>query len=470
MNSVALLGRLEQRTGEAFLAALVKSSDDAITGTTPDGAIVLWNEAAERLYGYSAAEILGRDTAVLVPPDRTQELSDLLVRVRGGETVRHTRTVRLRKDGTSVPVAITASPVVDADGHMLGVSVIAHDRGESYGEVGRGERSDQERDEALSLLDTLQSTAPVGFIFVDCEFRYVCINEMAAATNGHSPEEHLGRTVAEVVPNLWSQIEPVYRQVLDGGEAIRNVEITGDTEASHGHIRTWLVSFYPVRARATIIGIGVVSVDITERREAERASDELIRGAVGAIAATAEARDPYTAGHQHRVADIAVAIATELGLGSDEVEGIRIAATIHDVGKVSVPVEILVRPGKLRPCEWEMIRSHSRAGYEILADIAFPQPVAKMVLQHHERCDGSGYPDGLRGDKILLGARVIAVADTVEAMSSHRPYRAALGLEAALHEIRRGRGTLFDPQVVDACLHLVGEGLLVPERNSRSTD
>ncbi len=468
VDQVALLS--EHRLGaEPFLAALVNASDDAIIGQTPAGLVVFWNVAAERLYGYNAAEMLGNTIDVLVPPDRSHELSAWLDRARNGETVQNVHTERVRKDGTRMMVSVTVSPVCGPDGKVVGVSTNAHDLAEHVRNVEERRRSDRLAAETLSLLETLQATAPVGLGFVDREFRLVRLNAMLAAVNGSSVQDQIGRTVAEVVPTIWPQIEGIYRRVLDTGEAVVNVEVSGSLAAEPGQLHYWLTNYYPVRLDAEVIGIGLVVVDITERKHAERLRDELTRGAVDAIAATAEARDPYTAGHQRRVADIAVAIATVLGLDADEVEGIRIAATIHDVGKVSVPIEVLVRPGQLRPSDWEMIKGHSRAGYEIVADIAFPQPVAEMVLQHHERCDGSGYPDGLHGEEILLGARVIAVADTVEAMSSHRPYRPALGLDAALAEIRRGRGSLFDPRVVDACLELAGKGLVVSERDSLST-
>ncbi|HEV2686108.1 MAG TPA: HD-GYP domain-containing protein, partial [Actinomycetota bacterium] len=173
-----------------------------------------------------------------------------------------------------------------------------------------------------------------------------------------------------------------------------------------------------------------------------------------------EARDPYTAGHQNRVGLISRAIAQELGLSEDLIEGIELTANIHDIGKIGIPAEILSRPGQLLPAEFELVKGHSRGGYEIMSGIDFPWPVAEMILQHHERMDGTGYPNGLRGDEILIGARIIAVADVVEAMSSHRPYRASLGAQEAFDEIIRGRGTEFHPEVVDACLRLYSEGRL----------
>lgn len=179
---------------------------------------------------------------------------------------------------------------------------------------------------------------------------------------------------------------------------------------------------------------------------------------IKAITTIVELRDPYTAGHEAKVAELATAIAKKMGLTDEQVHGIHLAGEVHDLGKIQVPAEILSMPRKLTEIEYALIKCHPQAGYDILKDIDFPWPIAQMVLQHHERMDGSGYPQGLKGEAILIEARILAVADVVEAMSSHRPYRAGLGIEAALNEIRRGLGAAYDPVVVDACLKLFDEG------------
>lgn len=178
---------------------------------------------------------------------------------------------------------------------------------------------------------------------------------------------------------------------------------------------------------------------------------------IGAMADTVDARDPYTAGHQRRVGELAVAIAREMGLPEEKIHGIRLAAAVHDLGKINVPAEILAKPGKLSDIEFMLIKTHPQSGYDILKDVEFPWPIADIVRQHHERLDGSGYPQGLKGEQILLESRIMAVADVVETMSSHRPYRPAIGIELALKEIERGRGSAYDPAVADACLKLFRE-------------
>jgi len=182
-----------------------------------------------------------------------------------------------------------------------------------------------------------------------------------------------------------------------------------------------------------------------------------LEGIIHAMTRTVEARDPYTAGHQQRVATLAVAIAMEMNIPQDQIEGIRMAGMIHDLGKISVPAEILSKPTRLTDIEFALIKAHPRVGYDILQEIDFPWPIALMVLQHHEKINGSGYPQGLSGEDILLEARILCVADVVEAMASHRPYRPALGIEKALDEISKNRKVLYDPEVADACLRLFKE-------------
>jgi putative nucleotidyltransferase with HDIG domain len=203
-----------------------------------------------------------------------------------------------------------------------------------------------------------------------------------------------------------------------------------------------------------------ISVGIKSRRlerELQQSYERIrktLKGTIDAIANICEKRDPYTSGHEKRVAQLACAIAGEMGLSEDQVEGIRVTSCLHDIGKMEVPAEILSKPTRLTNIEFSLIKEHAQTGYEILKGVEFPWPVAQIILQHQERLDGSGYPNGLKGKEIMLEARILAVADTIEAMSSHRPYRPALGLDTALKEITQKKGILYDPAVVDACLML----------------
>lgn len=182
-----------------------------------------------------------------------------------------------------------------------------------------------------------------------------------------------------------------------------------------------------------------------------------MEGIVKAMALTVEMRDPYTAGHQRRVVDLARSIAEEMGLSEEQIDGITMAGVIHDVGKIAVPAEILSKPGRITELEYSLIKTHPQVGYDILKGIEFPWPLAQIILQHHERLNGSGYPNGLRGRETLLEAKILAVADVVEAMASHRPYRPGLGVDKALEHVSEHRGVLYEPEVVGACLKVFAE-------------
>jgi len=203
-----------------------------------------------------------------------------------------------------------------------------------------------------------------------------------------------------------------------------------------------------------------ISELVSSRKQIEKTLNDLrkaLGGTIEAMALTVETRDPYTAGHQRRVANLARSIASEMGVSKAQIQGVRMAGVIHDIGKISVPGEILSKPGNISQNELGIIKEHPQVGYNILKTVDFPWPIAQIVLQHHERMDGSGYPNGISGENILLEARILAVADVVEAMASHRPYRAALGINLALNEISKNCGSSYDSKVVDACLRLFNE-------------
>jgi putative nucleotidyltransferase with HDIG domain len=213
---------------------------------------------------------------------------------------------------------------------------------------------------------------------------------------------------------------------------------------------------------------GTVAMAIERKRTADRLVESYqrlritTRGMIDAMARTLEVRDPYTAGHQKRVAQLACAIGREMKLPDPKIDAIHMASVIHDIGKVNVPAEILSKPGQLSQIELRLIRLHPKVGYDILKDIEFPWPIADIILQHHERLDGSGYPNELKCDDILLEARILGVADVVEAMSSHRPHRSALGIETAFNEIQEYKGIRYDSKVVDACIKVLASNNIEP--------
>jgi putative nucleotidyltransferase with HDIG domain/PAS domain S-box-containing protein len=298
----------------------------------------------------------------------------------------------------------------------------------------------------------------------DHGLRYLYVNPRLAADLGRTEDQLVGRTPEELWgPEMAAVGRDMCLRALDG-EVVDVTERWPD-EPGGDHYRS-LVFALPSEDGAAEM-LGGLMYDITAEhkakgelsRHAERLSRTL-EGAVLAVSQIVEMRDPYTAGHERRVAQLAVEIAAAMGASEEELDGLRLAALIHDVGKVAVPSEILSRPGRLSEIEFTLIKEHAQAGYDILRAIEFEQPIAQIVLQHHERLDGSGYPSGMRGDEILLQSRAIAVADVYEAMTSHRPYRPALPREAAFAELSEGAGVRYDAQAVDACLRLIENGFV----------
>jgi putative nucleotidyltransferase with HDIG domain len=221
----------------------------------------------------------------------------------------------------------------------------------------------------------------------------------------------------------------------------------------------------PIYKDGKIVGITALMTDITERKLSEEKLlksyenlQKTLNDAINTMAKIVETRDPYTAGHQQKVADLSTAIAREMKLEDTRIDQLRMSAIIHDIGKIYIPSDILSRPGKLSDMEFALIKAHAQAGYDIVKGMDFPCAIAQAILQHHERLDGSGYPNQLKGEDTLLEAKILAVADVIEAMAAHRPYRPALGIEKALEEISKNKGRLYDPDVVDACLGLFNSG------------
>jgi len=322
-------------------------------------------------------------------------------------------------------------------------------------------RAQNKLEESEKFAQALMSSAGTGIYIVQRgKFRY--INLLFQELTGYSEEELLG------VDSL-SFVHPEDREEVKR-KAVENLKGTQSRYPyEYRFIRKnrdimWIlerVTSAVYQGKQATVGS---FMDVTERKLAE---DELkqglkmlrqaMEGAVQAIALIVESRDPYTAGHQRRVTKLACAIAEEMALSQSYIDGIRMAASTHDIGKIYVPAEILSKPGRLAEIESVLIKAHPQKGYDVLKEIAFPYPVAQIVLQHHERMNGSGYPAGLSGEDILFEARILGVADVVEAMASHRPYRPAVGIHKALLEIAGKKGILYDCEVVEACLRLFNQ-------------
>lgn len=287
------------------------------------------------------------------------------------------------------------------------------------------------------------------------------VNPFLMRMLSYSHEEFLGKKLWEIGP---------FKNVILCREMFAELQRTGYVRYDDLPLKTKggvTIQVEFVSNSYDVEGIKVIQCnirDISERKAAEgvtlRYHEQLklaLLNTVEVATIISEMRDPYTAGHERRVAMIAKAIGAEFGFDETRQEGLRIAGYLHDIGKVAIPSEILSKPGKLSPIEFQLIQGHAQASYGVLSKMEWPWPVAEVALQHHERMDGGGYPQGLKGEDILLEARIMAVADVVEAMASHRPYRPALGIEKALAEIELGRGKRYDTNVVDTCLSLFRE-------------
>ncbi|HEB73981.1 MAG TPA: HD domain-containing protein, partial [Candidatus Desulfofervidus auxilii] len=316
---------------------------------------------------------------------------------------------------------------------------------------------------AKDELQIILNSVPAIIFYKDIEGRIIQANKTLANLLKMPVKDIVGKTTEELFPKEQAEkMKKDSREVILSGKPKKDIIEPYDTPEG---TRWAITDKLPYKdKKGKVIGIISLSKDITVQRKAVQKLKltyqklkKTMNATIDTMSKIIEVKDPYTAGHQKRVSQLATAIAKELNLSPDKIEGIRIASLIHDIGKISVPTEILSKSTTLSDLEFKLIKEHSQTGYDILKSIDFLYPIAQIVLQHHERLNGSGYPNKLKGDEILLEAKIIGVADVVEAMFSHRPYRPALGIDVAMEEITQNRGILYDPEVVDACLRLFKE-------------
>jgi PAS domain S-box-containing protein/putative nucleotidyltransferase with HDIG domain len=353
------------------------------------------------------------------------------------------------------PVRCLFAPMDVGDGSILGGVGIIEDITERK-QVEEALRKSEE------LYRTIFENTGTSMIVIEEDMTISMANGEFVRNTGYSLDEINGRMKwTEIVhPNdLGRMVEQHRLRRESQGGALPSYEFRYITKTGH-LMDTFLTIKLVPGTKKSIASL----IDITDRKQAEEKLQqtlESLKKAVGTtiqvLVSALEARDPYTAGHQSRSANLACAIAKEMGLSQDKIDGIRMAGIIHDIGKLSIPAEILSKPTELIDIEFSLIKEHSLTGYEMLKNVESPWPLAEIIYQHHERVDGSGYPRNLKGDEILMESRILAVADVIEAMASHRPYRPSFGIEAALKEISKNKGILYDHAVVDACLRLFRE-------------
>lgn len=311
--------------------------------------------------------------------------------------------------------------------------------------------------EDQEMWDRFLEKSPIYVFFKDEGNRAVRLSRNYEALAGGPVGGLLGRRMEELFPPGVAEC-----MAAEGLPMSEEGEPVSVEESWDG--RTYATIKFPIHRNGGPRHVAGYMIDITDRKRVEERLQESMEQLRRAVVTTiqvlvlaVETKDPYTAGHQRRMANLARAIGTEMGLPTERIEGIRMAGIVHDIGKIALPTEILSKPTRLSDIEFSLIKEHAKQGYEILKDVDSCWPLAEMVLQHHERINSSGYPRRLKGEEIMLEARILAVADVVEAMASHRPYRPAVGLEAALAEIENNSGILYDPEVVEACTELFRE-------------
>jgi len=428
---------------------ILERMKEGILEIEADGRIISVNASARFLTGLSESDLLGTRFATLFAEEHQAQITELLKQ--------NCKTKEISEINEESPVLFCERLVVlnliPLQDHVV---IIIND-------ITERKRKELELNESQALIGSLVDNMLDAAVIIDQNGKTLFVNNAAAELIGMtSPQDAVGIRVKDFIhPDCMKS-------------AIRNYLMV---KRRHARFLNEYKIITPDGQEKDVEGLGtniifkgmpahiVTLRDISERKSAEKEiRDGIIRlsnnleETVISLASAFEMKDPYTAGHQRRVTEIVSAIALEMDIEQESFQGLRLASLVHDIGKINVPTEILSKPGKLTEPEFQLIRTHSEAGYDILKKINFPWPISRIVLQHHERMDGSGYPNGLSGQEILLEARIIAVADVIEAMATHRPYRASLGIESALEEIEKNRGRLYDKDVADTCLHLFRSG------------
>ena len=435
---------------------LVEVSTDAIISTNEQMEVIQWNRAASDLFGYPKELIVGKSVDILIPYKFKEEHRAAFRRFLAADDPHMVgKTIEiegLRKDGGVRPIELSLS-AIKKDGEWTFISII---------------RETTERRKALEALreseeryrNLFEDSKDAVMIWTS-EYKILGVNQAALEIFGYEISEMIGSDISEVYFDPLDLSK--FQMILNQEGSVRSYELTLKKK---GDIKIDCLLTATVRRNrdGTILGYQGIIRDVTEQRynenELKRTLTTLRKamgGAIQAVAVMVETRDPYTAGHQRRVSSLSRTIGQEIGLSEEQVDGLRMAGMIHDLGKIAIPSDILSKPSKLTEHEYGIIRTHPQLGYDILKNIEFPWPIARMVLEHHEKIDGSGYPQGLKENDILIESRILTVADVVEAIASHRPYRPALGLEKALEEISTNKGVLYDSAVVDVCLRLFRE-------------
>ncbi len=446
---------------------LVQNSPDIIFTLDSDGKFSFINESVRNVLGYSSQQLIGKPYAKIVHPEDHEKADSLFSDGLGKDRSLKSSEIRL-KPKSSRRESPSHSRNVIVEMRIRGIYDRFQPNAEdlfrgTYG-VAQDITARKQAEEELMLqkahFQQLFENSPEAIAILDHSDRILNANRGFEELFGYTLEECKNQCIKElIVPKkLISEASRLSQIVMSNGIAQHNETVRKRKDGSEVNVA---VLGYPIHFQDSQVGVYAIYSDITERKKSEKTIQSTLKklrkamgGIIHVMVSTVEARDPYTAGHQQRVAELARTIAQEMGMSKEEVDGIRIGGSIHDLGKIKIPAEILSNPGRITDAEFSLIKTHPEVAYGILRDIEFSRPVAEMVYQHHEKINGSGYPRGLDSDEILPEAKILTIADVVEAIASHRPYRPALGMKIALDEITSNRGVLYDAEGVDACLRV----------------
>jgi PAS domain S-box-containing protein/putative nucleotidyltransferase with HDIG domain len=451
--------RMEEqlRQSEEKYRSILETIQEGYSEVDLAGNLTFFNDSLCRLLGYSKEELMGMNYRQYSDKEDTKRLFQVFNKVYNtGEPSKELDWQVIRKDGTRMYLQQSASLRKDSSGKPIGFIGIIHD-------ITEHKQAERRLQESEKYFKEITENSSDIIVISDKKGKIKYCSRSVERFTGYKPEELIGRNVIKLI-----HPDDVKRAISDFSKAIVTLDAVIPNEfrivRKDGSERYFEGLGRNLLDNPAVAGFIINARDVTESKlvnaELQRTLENLRKSfgtTIQVMVSAVEMRDPYTAGHQLRVADIARSIAKEMGLSQDQIDGIRLAGSIHDIGKLSIPAEILAKPTKLTDIEFSLIKEHSRIGYEMLKDMESPWPLAEIVYQHHERMNGSGYPRKLKGDEILIEARIMAVADVVEAMASHRPYRPGLGIEAALEEIEKNKGISYDNVVADACLRLFRE-------------
>ncbi|MBP1734143.1 MAG: domain S-box-containing protein/HDIG protein [Deltaproteobacteria bacterium] len=429
--------------------------ENAVEGmfqSTPDGQLITANPAMARIFGYAT------------PEEMINQVHNIGLQLYSNEKDRRTFQQLLkehgiaggfeapfyRQDGTVLWGTLNVRAVKDSDDNVFYYEGTLED-------ITPRKEAEEELKKSEEKYRNIFENAVMGIYQVTPSGQYLSANPVLSRIHGYNSPEEMIESVADIT-QLY--VDPSRRaelkRIINEQGFVKGFEII--MRRRDGSLHWVSNTSRAVRdEHGTILYYEGTIEDITSRKSAEESVKQLkqtLLGTLHALSRSIEIREPGITGHHRRVSNLGSAIARAMGLADDMAESIRVAGLVHDIGNMSVPSEILSKPGRLTELEYNFVKLHPRSGYDILKETGLPYPVAEIVLQHHERMNGSGYPQGLKGKEMLLEARVLAVADVVEAMASPRPYRPAMGIDAALEEIRKNKSTLYDAQVVDTCLTL----------------